>query len=122
MLAVSLLVSGGDVPEHDACLILTLTGMFFSAPISDRFGRRWAIITGCAIVIVSNFISTFTPRNIGGFIAGRAIVGIGQGIALPAGPTYISEVAPAESRGKIMSFWYMSRYMFKSTINGWVGR
>ncbi|KAL1592190.1 hypothetical protein SLS59_009846 [Nothophoma quercina] len=78
--------------------------MFFSAPISDRFGRRWAIITGCAIVIVSTFISTFTPRNIGEFIAGRAIVGIGQGIALPAGPTYISEVAHAESRGKIMSF------------------
>jgi MFS family permease len=41
----------------------------------------------------------------GGFIAGRAIAGIGQGIALPAGPTYISEIAPAESRGKIMSFW-----------------
>jgi MFS family permease len=39
-----------------------------------------------------------------GFIAGRAIVGIGQGIALPVGPTYISEIAPAESRVKIMSF------------------
>lgn len=79
-----------------------------SAPISDTFGRRWAIISGCVIVIISTFISTFTPRNIGGFIAGRAIVGIGQGIALPAGPTYISEIAPAESRGKIMSFWQMN--------------
>ncbi|KAF2621970.1 MFS sugar transporter-like protein [Macroventuria anomochaeta] len=85
-----------------------IAGVFMSAPISDRFGRRWAIITGCVIVIISTFISTFTPRNIGGFIAGRAIVGIGQGIALPAGPTYISEIAPAESRGKIMSFWQMN--------------
>ncbi|KAH7077447.1 general substrate transporter [Paraphoma chrysanthemicola] len=85
-----------------------IAGVFLSAPISDTFGRRWAIIIGCLIVIVSTFISTFTPRNIGGFIAGRAIVGIGQGIALPAGPTYISEIAPAESRGKIMSFWQMN--------------
>ncbi|KAF1849568.1 sugar transporter [Cucurbitaria berberidis CBS 394.84] len=85
-----------------------VAGVFMSSPISDYFGRRWAIITGCVVVIISTFISTFTPRNIGGFIAGRAIVGIGQGIALPAGPTYISEIAPAESRGKIMSFWQMN--------------
>ncbi|KAF2855362.1 general substrate transporter [Plenodomus tracheiphilus IPT5] len=85
-----------------------IAGVFFSAPISDHFGRRWAIIVGCMVVIISTFISTFTPRHIGGFIAGRAIVGIGQGIALPAGPTYISEIAPAESRGKIMSFWQMN--------------
>lgn len=83
-------------------------GFFFSAPISDRWGRKVAIMVGCVIVIVSTFISTFSPRNMGGIIAGRAIVGIGQGIALPAGPTYISEIAPAESRGKIMSFWQMN--------------
>jgi MFS family permease len=82
------------------------TGLFFSAPISDRWGRKVAIMVGCVVVIISTFVSAFSPRNMGGFIAGRAIVGIGQGIALPAGPTYISEIAPAESRGKIMSFWY----------------
>jgi len=32
-----------------------------------------------------------------GFIAGRAIVGIAQDIALPASPTYISEITPAQS-------------------------
>jgi MFS family permease len=80
-------------------------GFFFSAPISDRWGRKVAIMVGCVIVIIATFVSTFSPRNMGGLIAGRAIVGMGQGIALPAGPTYISEIAPAESRGKIMSFW-----------------
>jgi MFS family permease len=82
-----------------------ITGFFFSAPISDRWGRKVAIMIGCVIVIIATFVSTFSPRNMGGLIAGRAIVGMGQGIALPAGPTYISEIAPAESRGKIMSFW-----------------
>lgn len=38
---------------------------------------------GCALVIVATFIQTFAPQgNIGVFIAGRAIVGMGQGVAL----------------------------------------
>jgi hypothetical protein len=62
----------------------------------------------------------------GGFIAGRAIVGIGQGIALPAGPTYISETAPAESRGKIMIHEFPVRFdslksHFASLIHSLVG-
>ncbi|KAK2752405.1 hypothetical protein FQN55_007445 [Onygenales sp. PD_40] len=84
-----------------------VAGFFISAPISNKFGRKWAIISGCVIVIISTFVSTFTPRNIGGFTGGRALVGIGQGIALPAGPVYIGELAPAGDRGKIMSFWQM---------------
>jgi MFS family permease len=74
------------------------------AAISHCWGRKVAITVGCVFVTISTFVSAFSPRNIDGFIAGRAIVGIGQGIALPVGPTYISEIAPAESRGKIMSF------------------
>jgi hypothetical protein len=38
---------------------------------------------GCALVVIATFIQTFAPQgNIGAFIAGRAIVGAGQGIAL----------------------------------------
>jgi hypothetical protein len=57
----------------------------------------------CVTAIISKFVCTFTRRNFGVF-SGSAIVGIGQGIALPAGPTHICEVPLAESRGKIMSF------------------
>lgn len=60
---------------------------------------------GCAFVILSSIISTCTPCAIGGFVAGRALTGIGQGLALPAGPVYINEMAPADKRGMIMSFW-----------------
>lgn len=62
-------------------------------------------MVGCVLATISTFVSAFSPRNMGGFIGGRAIVGIGQGIALPVRPTYISEIVPAESRGKITSFW-----------------
>jgi len=102
---VLLLVCVHQFPGYIRVSVTDDTGFFFSAPISDRWGRKVAIMVGCVIVIIATFVSTFSPRNMGGLIAGRAIVGMGQGIALPAGPTYISEIAPAESRGKIMSFW-----------------
>ncbi|RDL38461.1 MFS general substrate transporter [Venustampulla echinocandica] len=68
-----------------------VSGVFFSAPISNMWGRKMAIVVGCVIVIIATFVSTFTPRNIGGYIGGRALVGIGQGIALGSGPVYISD-------------------------------
>ena len=64
----------------------------------------WA---GATFVIISTFVSTFTPPAIGGFIAGRAITGFGQGLMMPAGPVYINELAPAKLRGTIMSFWQL---------------
>lgn len=52
-------------------------------PISDFLGRKWGMSIGCMIVIVATFIQTFTPKgSIGCFIAGRVLIGIGQGIAL----------------------------------------
>ncbi|PLB55757.1 general substrate transporter [Aspergillus steynii IBT 23096] len=84
-----------------------VSGFFISAPISDYFGRKWTMYLGCAFVIVSSLVSAFTPRTMGGFIAGRALTGIGQGLAMPAGPVYINEMAPAEKRGMIMSFWQL---------------
>lgn len=58
-------------------------GFFFGGPIADYFGRKAGMGTGCALVIIATFIQTFTPRHqIGGFIAGRTIIGFGQGIAL----------------------------------------
>ncbi|KAF3915636.1 hypothetical protein ABW21_db0208981 [Orbilia brochopaga] len=96
-------------------------GWFFSAPISDRFGRRMSITVGCVLVIASTFIQAFAPagHGVGGFLAGRTIIGFGQGIALPAGPVYIGELAPADIRGKIMSFWQMF-YSVGSFIAFWI--
>ncbi|KAA8566934.1 hypothetical protein EYC84_010030 [Monilinia fructicola] len=53
------------------------------------------------------------------FIAGRVIIGLGQGVALTAGPVYIGELAPPEIRGKIMAFWQMF-YSVGSFIAYWI--
>ncbi|KAF2832947.1 MFS sugar transporter-like protein [Ophiobolus disseminans] len=97
-----------------------VAGFFMGGPLADYAGRRMGMAVGAALVIVATFMQTFAPRgNIGVFIAGRVIIGIGQGLALTAGPIYIGEMAPAEIRGKIMSFWQMF-YSVGSFIAYWV--
>ncbi|KAL4873654.1 hypothetical protein BDV12DRAFT_159352 [Aspergillus spectabilis] len=95
-------------------------GFFLGGPIADFLGRKFGMGIGCVLVIVSTFMQTWAPRhNIGCFIAGRCIIGVGQGIALTAGPIYIGELAPPEIRGKIMTFWQMF-YSVGSFICFWV--
>jgi MFS family permease len=58
-------------------------GFFFGGPIADYFGRKVGMGTGCVLVIIATFMQAFSPVNgLGCFLAGRCIIGIGQGIAL----------------------------------------
>ena len=58
-------------------------GFFFGGPIADFFGRKIGMATGCVLVIIATFMQAFAPRNsLGCFLAGRCIIGVGQGIAL----------------------------------------
>ncbi|KAJ5166929.1 uncharacterized protein N7482_005710 [Penicillium canariense] len=95
-------------------------GFFCGGPIADFLGRKVGMATGCVLVIIATFMQTFAPRhNLACFIAGRCIIGIGQGIALTAGPIYIGELAPPEIRGQIMTFWQMF-YSVGSFICFWI--
>ncbi|RAK86015.1 sugar transporter [Aspergillus costaricaensis CBS 115574] len=95
-------------------------GFFMGGPIADFLGRKIGMAIGCILVIAATFMQCFAPRgNIACFLAGRCIIGIGQGIALTAGPIYIGELAPPEIRGKIMTFWQMF-YSVGSFICFWV--
>ncbi|KAJ6091384.1 hypothetical protein N7467_003353 [Penicillium canescens] len=95
-------------------------GFFLGGPCADFLGRKIGMGIGCVLVIIATFMQTFTPRhNIALFLAGRCIIGIGQGIALTAGPIYIGELAPPEIRGKIMTFWQMF-YSVGSFICFWI--
>ncbi|KAI9713877.1 MAG: hypothetical protein M1820_000607 [Bogoriella megaspora] len=97
-----------------------VAGFFLGGPTADYFGRRIGMASGAFLTIVATFMQAFSPRgNIGCFIGGRVIIGIGQGLALTAGSIYINELAPAHIRGKIMTFWQMF-YSVGSFIAWWV--
>ncbi|KGO77834.1 Major facilitator superfamily domain, general substrate transporter [Penicillium italicum] len=95
-------------------------GFFLGGPCADFLGRKLGMGIGCVLVIVATFMQAFSPRHdLACFLAGRCIIGIGQGIALTAGPIYIGELAPSEIRGKIMTFWQMF-YSVGSFICFWI--
>lgn len=60
-----------------------IAGFFLGGPVADWLGRRWGMAIGCFVTVVATFIQTFSPRGqLGCFIAGRVIIGLGQGVAL----------------------------------------
>jgi MFS family permease len=60
-----------------------VAGFFLGGPLADWQGRKVGMALGSFLTIVATLIQAFSPRgNIGCFIAGRVIIGIGQGVAL----------------------------------------
>ncbi|ROW02218.1 hypothetical protein VSDG_02315 [Cytospora chrysosperma] len=97
-----------------------VSGWFIGGPVADYFGRRAGMGLGCFVTICATMLQTFAPKgNLGCFMAGRVIVGIGQGMALTAGPVYIGEMAPPEIRGYIMAFW-QTFYSVGAFIAYWI--
>jgi sugar porter (SP) family MFS transporter len=83
-------------------LIGCATGVLIVGPISDRFGRKKALLLAALLFLVSA-IGTALPRDIWTFILFRWLGGIGIGIASMSTPMYIAEIAPAHLRGRLVS-------------------
>jgi MFS family permease len=73
-----------------------ISGFFFGGPVADYLGRRAGMGIGAILVIISTLLQTFSPRgNIGMFMAGRIIIGVGQGLALSESlPTIVFRQKP----------------------------
>ncbi len=77
--------------------------MMAAGPLSDRFGRRPVLKVAALLFAVSAIASAIAPNFITLVIA-RMVGGLGVGAALIIAPMYIAEIAPAEVRGRMVSF------------------
>ncbi|CAH9141490.1 unnamed protein product [Cuscuta epithymum] len=70
--------------------------------LSDRFGRRTALLCADLLFLVGAIVMAFAPGP-AVLIAGRVFVGLGVGMASMSSPLYISEASPAKIRGALVS-------------------
>jgi SP family arabinose:H+ symporter-like MFS transporter len=74
-----------------------------AGPLSDRLGRRPVLKIAAALFAVSAIASALAPNFIT-LVAARMLGGFGVGAALIIAPMYIAEIAPADLRGRMVSF------------------
>ncbi|OYP37542.1 sugar porter family MFS transporter [Rhodopirellula sp. MGV] len=83
-----------------AALWGTVLGALFGGVPAERFGRRSTLIWVGVLYFVSAVGSGIAPDKFV-FMVARFIGGVGVGIATVASPLYISEISPANMRGRL---------------------
>lgn len=85
-----------------AILVGSAIGAFGAGRLSDAIGRRRVMMLAALLFLLSALM-TGAANGSALFILGRIIGGLGVGAASVISPVYISEVTPAELRGRLSS-------------------
>ncbi|HEX8424701.1 sugar porter family MFS transporter [Hymenobacter sp.] len=85
-------------------LIGTVIGAMFGGIPSDRIGRRQTLRWIAVLYLVSAVGAALAPAWIP-FMVFRFLGGLGVGASSVTAPLYISEISPAESRGKLVGLF-----------------
>lgn len=84
--------------DQHVILLVNLSVTILMLPTLSFSGRRWGMFLGALIIIIGTCVQA-PSTNIGGFMAGRFILGFGVAISASAGPAYVSEMAHPAYRG-----------------------
>jgi sugar porter (SP) family MFS transporter len=84
-----------------------VAGAAIAGPAADSYGRRLMILLAAAVFIVGALGSAAAP-GVEVLVIARIVIGVAIGLASAAAPVYISEVAPPESRGRLVSFFQLA--------------
>lgn len=101
-------------------LIGAVIGAGTNGILADMFGRKKIIIATAVIFIVGSILCALAP-NIYVLILSRILVGLAVGIVNFIVPLYLSEVAPKQMRGTLVSLyqWAITAgILFSYVING----
>tara|TARA_R110002124_G_scaffold130635_2_gene292553 strand:+ start:1307 stop:2623 length:1317 start_codon:yes stop_codon:yes gene_type:complete len=108
----------------------TVLGAIFGGIPTNKIGRKNTLLWIGILFLISAVGSAFANDPIV-FAVFRFIGGIGVGASTIAAPTYISEIAPAKDRGKLVAFYqfnivlgilvaFLSNYLLKDIgENSW---
>jgi MFS transporter, SP family, galactose:H+ symporter len=84
-----------------------ILGAAFAGQAADRYGRRLVILCAAVVFIIGAIMSAAAPA-LPELVIARVLLGIGVGLASANAPVYISEVAPPDERGRLVSYFQLS--------------
>lgn len=96
-----------------------IVGCFLQAWTADYFGRKRTLQLGCVVLIVGGALCSGAV-NMGMFLAGRFIAGVGAAILACVVPIYQAEVSTAETRGAMVAITGIM-YAVGYSLAGWLG-
>lgn len=90
-----------------SAIVGCVIGVMFSGELSDRWGRKKLLIIA-AILFLLSALGTALASSFTFLIIARMIGGMGVGVASNVAPLYISEIAPASVRGRMVTFYQLA--------------
>jgi sugar porter (SP) family MFS transporter len=87
---------------NSCALVGCLAGALLAGALSDRLGRKRLLIVS-ALLFAGTSLGNALAQTFDAFIAWRMLGGVGIGLASSLSPMYISEIAPARARGRLVS-------------------
>ncbi|WP_158936192.1 MFS transporter [Burkholderia sp. S171] len=81
-------------------------GALLAGWLSFRLGRKYSLLLGAATFVVGALACAFAP-NPTTLIAARLVLGLAVGTATFTGPLYLSEIAPGNVRGAMVSTYQL---------------
>lgn len=84
-----------------------IAGVLVAGFVSDKIGRKKTLAITAVLFLISSVVAAI-PQSLTEFIIGRFIGGLGIGAASIISPLYISEVAPAKSRGTLVTMYQLA--------------
>ncbi|KAJ5683121.1 hypothetical protein N7462_006286 [Penicillium macrosclerotiorum] len=89
----------------------SIPGALIAFLLCERIGMLWSMRQLCMVWLVGVVVVITADGRIGQIYAGRFVMGLGIGQSGVVGPTYLAEVAPARTRGMLVSVFGMSEYI-----------
>ncbi len=97
---------GASVAEVQATFSVSLVmfafGILAWGPISDRYGRRIAVIGGLAIMVIGAIVS-LASQSLGWLITGRALQAFGTATGIVTARAIISDLYPVDQMAKVLA-------------------
>lgn len=84
-----------------------VTGIAFrplAGVLADGKGRRWVVLAGSLVSAVAGAF-LFLPLGLAAVLGSRLLLGAGEGAVFTAGSAWVSDIAPAEQRARLIGIY-----------------